>query len=312
MKAIKQKKSKLSRNKTLVLRVVAYTVLTVGGILMVYPFIYCLLGSMLSLDEYLASGLLPMPKSLALWRFKNLLKFFDHEDTISSILVTLGRFAFYAATNIFFGMIGGYIFAKIHFKGKTFVFYYLMMSMMIPGIATMYPVFLMYAKWPLVGGNNILGQGGRGFIGSIVSLFIGGWFSAYNMFLVRQSIYDVGNEIGEAAEIDGASLFKVIFIVYLQLLRAVVAVMSISLFISMWNDYLSPMVYMDGTTTPGLIPIGYKIFEIIGRASGNSAQIPDYPAIFGVSFTAMLPTILVYALLQNQFVTGLAMGAIKE
>ncbi|MGN1098924.1 MAG: carbohydrate ABC transporter permease [Christensenellales bacterium] len=302
---------KLSVRKNLVSLIVSYTVLILGGFVMVYPFIYTFLGALLTLDEYLVAGPLPIPGDLNISRFANFLKFFDHEDVWSSIGITLVRFVFYAFTNILFSMIGGYIFAKVNFKGKAVVFYYLMMSMMIPGVATMYPTFLMYAKWPLVGGNNILGIGGRGFIGNWSVMFIGGWFGAYNIFLVRQSIFDVGDAIGESAEIDGASTMKVIFYIYLPLLKAVMAVIIIGLFICFWNDYLFPMTFMDGTSTPGLIPIGYKVFEIISRAEGNSSQLPNYPAIFGVCFTAMLPTILVYAILQKQFVEGMAMGAVK-
>lgn len=302
---------RLRKNKDIITKIVSYTILAVGGFIMLYPFIYCFLGSLLTLEEYLNAGLLPLPKDLNIKRFANLLKFFDHEDVWSSIAITLARFGFYSFTNIFFSMIGGYIFAKVKFKGKTFVFYYMMISMMVPGVATMYPGFLMYAKWPLIGGNNILGQGGTGFIGNWSVMFIGGWFGAYNMFLVRQSIYDIGNEIGEAAEIDGASTMRVILGIYLPLLRAVMAVIVIGLFIGMWNDYLFPMTFMLGTNTPHLIPIGYKVFDIISRAEGNSSQLPNYPAIFGVCFTAMLPTILCFALLQKHFVEGMAMGAVK-
>lgn len=297
--------------KDLSTKIVAYIILFGGGIIMIYPLIYCFMASLLTLDEYLVSGLLPVPGDWSIERFANLLKFFDHPDVLPSVTITIVRFLFYAITNIFFSMIGGYIFAKIRFKAKKFIFYYMMITMMVPGVATMYPGFLMYAKWPLVGGNNILGQGGRGFIGSWSVMFIGGWFGAYNMFLVRQAIYDIGNDIGEAAEIDGASTLKVIFMIYLPLVKAVMAVLLIGLFIGMWNDYLFPKTFMDGTTTPELIPIGYKVFEIISRAEGNSSQLPNYPAIFGVCFTAMLPTILVYALLQKQFVQGMAMGAVK-
>lgn len=292
-------------------KIAAYSILGIGGFVMLYPFIYCFLGSLLTLDEYLKSGILPLPGGLEISRFANLLKFFDSDDVFPSIGITLARFGFYALTNIIFSMVGGYIFAKVHFKGKTFIFYYMMISMMIPGVATMYPTFLMYAKWPLIGQNNILGQGGTGFIGKWPVLFIGGWFGAYNMFLVRQSIYDIGNEIGEAAEIDGASTMRVIFGIYLPLLRAVMAVILIGLFIGMWNDYLFPMTFMLGTATPELIPIGYKVFEIISRAEGVSSSLPNYPAIFGVCFTAMLPTILCFALLQKHFVEGMAMGAVK-
>ena len=289
----------------------AYVLLAAGGLIMLYPFIFSFMGSLLTKSEYLKISILPRPGSLAISRFENLIKFFKGKNVWSSIGMTMLRTVFYAFVNIFFGVLGGYIFAKINFRGRKAVFFYFLMSMMMPGVVTLLPSYVMFVRWPLFGGNDILGQGGSGMIGHWAILFFPGWFGAYHFFLVRQSIYDIGSEIGESAEIDGAGKLRTIFTIYFPLLRPVVAVMLIGLIIGQWNDYLFPMTFMRATDYPQIIPIGYTVFKIIAEAKGPTNSIPDYPAIFGICFTAMLPPIIVFLCLQKQFITGLTMGSVK-
>ena len=160
----------------------AYVILSLFGLLMLYPLIFSFLASLLTSTEYLQISVIPIPGDLAIERFENLILFFQAENVFSSIGITLARTAFYAFTNIFFGMLAGYIYAKISFRGRKFTFFYLMMSMMLPGVTTLLPSYIMFARWPLVGGNDIFGQGGSGFIGHWTVLFISGWFGAYNIF----------------------------------------------------------------------------------------------------------------------------------
>lgn len=302
---------KVKWTSDLALKIAAHFVLIIGGLIMMYPFIFSLFCSLLTKSEYLkTAALLPMPHTMSLERLDNLLEFFRYKYIWSSIGITVARILFYSATNIFFAMIGGYIFTFIEFRGRKVVFFYLLMGMMIPGTATLLPTYILMARWPFAGGNFIF-DGGAGLIGSWVSLFISGWFGGYNIFLVRQSLVDVGLSIGEAAEIDGAGKMHVIFGIYLPVIKPVISVVLIGLCIGMWNDYLGPMTFMQFTDTPELIPIGYAVFKIINDASGVNSGVPDFPAVFGVCFVAMLPPILIFVFLQKFFISGLTMGSVK-
>lgn len=290
-------------------KIASHMFLIIGGFVMLYPFIFTFLGSLLAKEDFLNITLLPLPSGAP--NFKNLLLFFRYDGVFTSIGITLASFAWHSFWVVLSSVLGGYVFARIDFRGKRFVFYLLMASMMIPATATLLPTFLIYARVPLIGGNDISGMGGRGLIGNWPVLFVGGLISAYNIFLIRQSIAQAGFEIAESAEIDGASHFRIAFLIYLPLLRPVLAVIVIGLFFGQWNDYMFPMIFMLNTRTASYMPIGYYVFDIIEEASGPSGQYPNYPAVFGVTFMNMLPPILVFAILQKQFVEGLALGSIK-
>ncbi len=290
-------------------KIFTHLFLIIGGFFMLYPLIFTFLGSLLDKDDFLTITLMPWPSGAP--DFSNLLLFFQYDGVFSSIGITLASFVFHSFWVVITSLLAGYVFARVDFKGKTFVFYLLMASMMIPTTATLLPTYLLYARIPLIGGNGLNGMGGRGLIGSWPVLFVGGLISAYNIFLIKQSIAQTGFEISESAEIDGAGNFRIVFSIYMPLMRPVLAVIIIGLFFGQWNDYLFPMIFMMNTRTSSLMPIGYFVFEIIEDVTGPSGTYPNYPAIFGVSFMNMLPPILVFAILQKQFVEGLALGSLK-
>lgn len=279
------------------------------SLVMLYPLIYMILGALSDRSAYLESGLFPVP-SMTLERLDNFLIIFRADGLGNALIVTLTRAVFYAVVTTVTSTIGGYHFSKTNFKGKNFLFMYYMASIMIPGVAVMVPNYLILAKFPLIGGNNIFGDGGYGFINNVSVLFITGWVAPYNMFLMRQSFTSLGNEIKEAAEIDGAGEYRIMFQIYLPLVLPIIAVMIIGLFIGHWNDYLTSLIYLPDLSN--WHTIGTKIIEIIDRFGMEGYDIiPNYPRIYGISIMFMLPPIICFLCFQNLFVSGLAMGSVK-
>ena len=161
-----------------------------------------------------------------------------------------------------------------------------------------------------MGGNNLFGQGGYGFYNDPLIIFVLGWVSAYNIFLVRQAMNGVGGEYKEAASIDGANIFRIMFTIYLPLIFPIVSVMLIGLFIGIWNDYMFSLIYLPGR--PEYHTIGTKVIDIIKIFNVSALNpIPNYPVVFGISIMSMLPPILCFLFFQKQFVSGLTMGGVK-
>lgn len=194
---------KVVRKSTIIL---SHIFLCLGAILMLYPFVFALLGMFKTIEGFYEVNFLPVPDGFR-YGFENLGIIFRRTEIYSSILLTLGRFVWYGFILVVTSVLGGYAFAKVNFKFKKVAFYVIMSTMMIPGIALLIPQYLELMRFPLVGGNDILGHGGTGFRDNMAVLFITGWFSAYNIFLVRQSLQQIGNDYREAAEIDGAGIF---------------------------------------------------------------------------------------------------------
>lgn len=291
--------------------VISHILLILGAILMLYPLVFAFLGQFVSIEGFYKVGILPVPQGFS-YLFENLGLIFRRTEIYISILLTLARFVWYSFILIVTSVLGGYAFAKVKFKGKQIAFYIIMSSMMIPGIALIIPQYLELMRFPLIGGNDFFGKGGVGFRGSPALLFITGCFSAYNIFLVRQMLVQMGDEYKEAAEIDGAGFFRIIFEIYMPMLLPVIALMVVQTFIGQWNDYLFPKIFL--SSEPDLWPIGLLAVQIQSdylSPSGTGGGLVNYPMVMTMGVVMMIPPIIAYVLSQKYFVQGLAVGGVK-
>ena len=303
-------KSASIKKSNLLNAIIVYLIVGLIGIIMIYPFLYAFFGSIVSTRDFYNSTFLP-------WAIQDGFTFVNYQaaaDTalIRPFFVTLARCAWYIFFNIFTTVTCAYCFAFFRFKGNGAAFAIIMSSMLLPSVALMMSTYVFFARFPLVGGNNILGQGGTGFIDHPAILFIPGLFSAYNIFLFRQALTSLGTEIKEAAEVDGAGILHIMFGIYRPLLRALVAVIIVNVFIGQWNDYMGPLMYIGKNTA--WHPIGLAAVNVMGRyvdsALAGSEQV-DYPVSYAIAVCMLTPPIICFFVAQKQFIAGLSMGSLK-
>ena len=285
--------------------------LCLGVILMLYPFVFAFLGMFKTIERFYEVGILPVPDGIG-YGISNLRIIFRRSEIYRSILITLGRFAWYAAISVLISVLGGYAFAKVNFRFKKVAFYIIMSTMMIPGIALLIPQYLELMRFPLVGGNDITGHGGVGFRDHMAVLFITGWISAYNIFLVQQSLRQIGDDYREAAEIDGAGFFRVIFSIYMPMLKPIVALMVLQTFIGQWNDYLFPVLFLPSARS--LWPIGVLSVKIQSDYlyTAGTGGLMNYPMVMAMGVFMMIPPIAVYITCQRYFIQGITLGGVKS
>ena len=261
-----------------------HVLLILGSVIMLYPFAFAFLGMFMSQAGFYEVSFLPIPEGFG-YCVENITKILRRTEIYPSIALTLARFVWYAFILGFTSVLGGYVFAKVNFAGKNIAFYVLMSSMMIPGVALLTPQYLMFRKWALVDNPLVL--------------FITGCFSAYNIFLVRQTIAGLGDESKEAAEIDGAGFLTIVFRIYFPMLKPVLAVILIQTFIGQWNDYLFPDIFMAGNTK--WLPIGVLSVRIqsdyMYQVSGGG--LVNYPLAMVMSVFMMIPPVIVYIIFQK-------------
>lgn len=291
------------------LQTVLFILLLVGGILILYPLLYALLGSFATNQEFYATVFVPIPHSPTAW-IGNYATLFADATVFYSMLVTVVKIVIQLAITIFTSVLGGFVFAKVRFPFKRGFFLILISSMMIPGVAMMIPNFIWMARFPLLGGNNLLGEGGNGFLNNPLIHILTGWLNVYNIFLCRQAFVSLGNEMNESAKIDGASFFRIVFIIYMPLIMPIVAVMFLNLFLGIWNDYMTNFIYLSDAEL--WQTVGYTVVRVMD-IYGNPQKLggADYPVVFAVALISMLPPIIVYICVQKQFTEGLTMGAVK-
>jgi multiple sugar transport system permease protein len=277
-------------------RLFTYSFLTIASLLIIYPVLYLVLGAFTTPERFFEAALLPIPNTLTLGALARL-----WDALRGAYLVTLVRVAFYIVVTLAVGVLGGYFFSRVRFPGRDLAFLLLLSGLVMPSILMIVPNFIQMARWPLAGGNDLWGQGDHGFIGEWPVLFLYGWVPPFAIFLLKQTFDMLPIDYEEAARIDGAGLFTLLFRVYGPMLTPALAALAIVTFLGVWNDYLWPSLTIYGN--PTWYPIS---FRVAGIGSGRAS-----PGAFLLIMFALWPPALVYLVLQRYFVQGLVASGLK-
>ena len=158
------------RQKKIAGKTVIFIVMAILAIVALAPFYWSILIAFRE-SEFIYTDRSWLPSHVTIEHFKNV---FQNVDIGRYFINTVGLTVVNVATNLIFASMAAYGFEKLRFKGSNAIFKIMMLSMMLPGIATTVPTFLLLRSFPLVGGNNILGQGGTGFIGTYLGVLLPG------------------------------------------------------------------------------------------------------------------------------------------
>ncbi len=187
-----------------------------------------------------------------------------------------------------FASIAAYAFAKINFKGKNAVFALFLASMMIPGQVTIIPRFMLFRTIGLY--NNLW------------AIILPNFFGATAMFMLRQFYMGLPDDLVEAAKMDGAGHFRIFLQIMLPLTKAAVISMLILTFISSWNEYLSPLIFLNDENK-------FLVSQII-RWYMDEDSDPTH-LIMTASTIALIPTLVLFVTCQKHFVEGIASSGVK-
>jgi multiple sugar transport system permease protein len=291
---------------------ILHLLLIVGGLVMAYPFMFGLLASFCTIPDFETAVFLPIPSHFT---FVNVDQMLQNSDLWLWLRNSTIRCVWFAIIPTVLSLTSGYAFARVRFPGRGICFMLLLASLMVPGTVTLAPLFVMISRWPLLGGNNIMGSGGTGMYDTWWVLLSLGLVNTFSIFFVRQTIQSVPIDYDESARLDGAGVLRVIFGIYAPMMKPViitVAVLSVQTpsVIAIWNDYLTPLIFTAGTSNTSLTPIATGVTSY--AANLEVAQLmPNYPLLFAAAMIAMLPTILIFFLFQKYLVQGFAAVGIK-
>lgn len=193
----------------------------------------------------------------------------------------------------FCSALAAYAFARINFTGKNLIFGLMLVSMVIPGIITTFPSYLLFIQVYKV--NDWF---------PAFPLIVPGMFGAVGtMFFLKQYFSTLPRELEEAAEMDGLSRFGIFMKIILPLSTPAIITQLLLGFNGMYNDYLGPLLYLGGQ--PDLYTV--QLF-----VNGLSSKLnPCYPLIMAGGVIALLPTLILYLSGQKYFVEGIVMTGIK-
>lgn len=216
----------------------------------------------------------------------------------NSIFITLLAVVF----SLLFNSIAGYAFARLKFKGSKTLFMFLLIGLMMPPQVTMLPTFLIMAKFPLLGGNSIWGMGGTGLINTYAGLVIPLVSGSFGVFLCKQFYENFPKSLDEAAEIDGTNKWQTYFKIYLPNSKALLATLGLLKGVSVWNDYLWPLV-MTNSEDMKTIQLALTMFNIDGLIQWNQ--------MMAAAVLVVIPMIILFLCAQKYFVQGIVTSGLK-
>lgn len=265
----------------------------------VYPFLWMIATSFKTEKEIYANSLSLIVENISFASYK---KVFDRIPFLryftNSLILAVGG----VITNLFFGSLAGYTFAKLRFRGRKTIFAIFLASMMVPATCTMIPSFLVLKQFPLMGGNDILGNGGTGLINTYWAILLPGAAGAYAIFFMKQFFETLPTELADAAKIDGCTEFGIFSKVYLPLIKPAALTLGIMTFQAGWNSFMWPMIVLNSQEMM-TIQVGLSAFQY------NYST--DYGPLMAGTVIATLPTLLLFISVQKYYVEGIAFSGGK-
>ena len=196
----------------------------------------------------------------------------------------------------------GYTLARLRFRGKNTIFVLILSTIMVPSQIAFIPMFLLVAKMPLVGGNNLFGQGGSGLLDTYPGLMAPHLVTAFGVFLMRQFMLGFPSELEDAARVDGASEFMIFWRIMLPLSVPALITLFLLQFTGVWNDLLWPLVVTTSSTMKTLP---------LGLAGLHGVQYTEWNMVMAGTAISVIPTILLFAIGQRYFERSIVVTGLK-
>lgn len=199
---------------------------------------------------------------------------------IVAVLVTLGQ--------VTTSSLAAYAFARLRFPGRNGLFLGYLATLMVPGVITMIPVYILLSRLRLTD--------------TYWALILPAMFSAYGTFMLRQFFLTIPSDLEDAARIDGASLLGIYWNVILPLSKPALAALTTFVFLHTWNDFMWPLIVIDSLSLKTL-PIGLAHFQ--------GPYLTEWHLLMAASVIVMVPVLIVFIVGQRYFVRGIILSGLK-
>lgn len=276
---------------------VTAVVLTVAlAVLFFFPLYWAIVGALKRPNELQVIPPLlypPAPQWMNFVEVGNVIPFYRYVwNTV--VITVLGGFGGVLSSSLV-----GYGFSSFRFRGRTTLFVILLATMVLPGEVTLIPTYILFV--------NILGWGNT-ILPLVVPSYFGG--GAFSTFLFRQFFASIPKDLNDAAKIDGCGPIRYYATILIPLSMPIVITLSILWFQFYWNDLIGPLIYLTdpdkSTITTGLLALR----STLGGTFARRGEAMDHLLMAG-SLIGMLPSILIFFVLQRYFIRGVIMTGIK-
>lgn len=260
-------------------------ILILLGIVTIYPFVWMLSSSFKPNKELMSLHQHMLPQNFMVQNYITMNQRFDFMRLFgNSLFVTI----IITVLVVYTSTICGYVLSKYEFRGRKLLFGFILSTMMIPWCVTIIPKYSMVQAF--------------GWKDSYVALIVPAMFSGFGIFMMKQHIATLPNDILEAARIDGANEFYIFHRIIFPMAKNGISSIAIFQFLWAWEDYLWPYLVIDDKDKQ-LLSVGLKMF--------NGQYSTDYGALFAATTISIIPVLVIYLFFQKQFIEGIASSAVK-
>jgi multiple sugar transport system permease protein len=276
-------------------RFLIHCVLIIGAVVMIGPLVWMVLTSFKSAAN--AEAFFDTPRDIvqvirAMWPapflVDNYVAVFTERPMLSYFLNSAAYTGLKMLPGLLFCSLGGFIFAKLRFPGRGVLFAAVIITMMVPFQIKMLTLYEMMVQ--------------IGWVDTYWAIVVVGLMEPFGIFLFRQVIQGIPNDLIDAARADGSSALRIYWSVVLPNIRPALAAYSIFVFMWSWSDFLWPLIILN---TESLKPIEVGI---LGFSDINN---PEYVKMMAASTVAVAPVIAFFLLMQRQFIQGVTMTGLK-
>ena len=266
-------------------RILLYMLILALAAVMLVPFLWMISASLKLNKDVFTYPVKWIPEKLEwsnyskIWKEIPLLLFFKNSAKLTIIIT---------AIQVFTSSFAAYAFAKLHFKGRDLLFVLYICTIAVPWQVYMVPQYIMVGKMSLTDSH----------LGMIMMQS----FTAMGVFLMRQFYTSIPDALCEAARIDGLTEYGIYFRVVLPLAKGGIATLIISSFVTVWNDFMGPLIYLSSLEKKTL-QLGLRMFI--------SQYSSEYNLIMAASIVSLIPVFVMFAALQKFFTEGIAASGIK-
>ncbi len=273
--------------------------MTLASLIMLVPVIMMFMTSMKTMEEIKSPVFHLLPRTFSFRNYADAMSNGIWPTYFRNSLVITGAAVLFS---LLFNSIAGYAFARLNFRGAKIMFLFLMMGLMMPPQVTMLPTFLIMAKFPFMGGNDVFGSGGTGLVNTYAGLVIPLVSGSYGVFLCKQFYENFPRSLDEAAMIDGAGKWRTYFMIYLPNSKAILATLGLLKAVSVWNDYMWPLV-MTNSETMKTVQLALTMFKTDSGVMWNQ--------MMAAAVLVALPMFVLFLCAQKYFIQGIVTSGLK-
>jgi multiple sugar transport system permease protein len=262
-----------------------YAALTVGLVLVAGPFVWTLLGSFKADAEIRQDPPTFLP---ARWVIDNYTALFDRMEVVTVTANSAIVAAIVVASNLLFCSMVAYALTKLDFAGGRMVFGLVLLQMMVPGIVLLIPQFVTVASLNLAD--------------TYAGIVLPGLVTPLGVFMMRQFMGEIPDELVHAARVDGSGEFRIFFRIVMPLCKPVLATLGLITFMTSWNGFIWPAVVAQRK----------EMYTLpVALASLSSRETVHYGLLLAGVIVVITPVLLLFVFLQRYFVQGVATAGLK-